>query len=51
MERGEMGLGATVILLIVGLAIGCGIQMSKADNCREAGWEWHWVTEQCLPKK
>lgn len=47
----ELSLGATVVLLIVGLIAACAIYANKANNCEEAGWEWHPVTEQCLPKK
>lgn len=42
---------ASITAVALMIAIGIAIMASEADNCKEAGWDWHWATEQCLPKK
>lgn len=42
---------AAGLFLALMLGLGIAFQIKKTNDCEEAGWDYHWVTEQCLPKK
>lgn len=50
MKSTNGGLIVSIIVVIFLISFGIGVEMRKAHNCRDAGWDYHWATEQCLLK-
>lgn len=42
---------ASGLFLAAMLGLGIAFQIQKVNHCHDAGWDYHWATEQCLPKK